>query len=99
MVVSSQITFSKEEIDMVKKLPERIVEDLNAVGLGGRLVYVPLRNRAKTISDQICETMLSTLKARKSISLDEFQNMVSLRTLYRLRTRAMEEFKYLKEKG
>lgn len=83
---------------MGKKLPERIVDDLNAVGLGGRLIYIPLRNRAKTISNEIYEAMICRLKAGKSIDLDEFQNMVSLRTLYKLRTKAIEEYKRLKDK-
>lgn len=84
---------------MGKKLPEKIVEDLNAVGLGGRLIYIPLRNRAKTISDEIYEAMLSRLSSGKMVDLDEFQNMVSLRTLYRLKTKAIEDFARLKEKG
>jgi hypothetical protein len=84
---------------MGKKLPEKIVEDLNAVGLGGRLVYIPLRNRAKTISDEIYEVMTSKLKAGKIIDLDEFQNLVSLRTLYRLKAKAIEEVEHLKKKG
>jgi len=84
---------------MGKKLPERLVEDLNAEGLGGRLIYIPLRNRAKTISDEIYESMTSGLKAGKSIDLDEFRNLVSLRTLYRLKAKAIEEFESLKEKG
>jgi hypothetical protein len=90
---------SKEDIDMVKKLPEQIVEDLNAVGLGGRLIYIPLRNRAKTISDEIYEAMVSRLKEEKSIDLYQFQNMVSMRTLYRLKAKAIEQFELLKEKG
>ncbi|HWR57490.1 MAG TPA: hypothetical protein VN328_01265 [Thermodesulfovibrionales bacterium] len=84
---------------MGKKLPESIVEDLNTAGLGGRLVYVPLRNRAKTISDEIYEAMVAKLKTEKNIDLDEFQNMVSLRTLYRLKTKATEEVERLKGKG
>ena len=82
---------------MGKKLPESLVEDLNAAGLGGRLIYIPLRNRAKTISDEIYQAMLSTLEAGNSINLDEFQNMVSLRTLYRLRKKAIKSFERFKE--
>lgn len=82
---------------MGKRLPERIVEDLNREGLGGRLIYIPLRN--KTVSDEIYETMISRLNAGKGIDLDEFQNMVSLRTLYRLRAKAIGEHESLKEKG
>lgn len=82
----------------MSKVPEGIVKDLNAAGLGGRLVYVPLIGR-KTISDEVYEAMISGLKTGKGIDLDDFQNMVSLRTLYRLRTKAIEEFECLKEKG
>jgi nucleoid DNA-binding protein len=82
---------------MGKKLPEEIVEDLNAAGMGGRLVYIPLRNRAKTLSDKIYETMLNTLKSGKSIELDDFQNMVSLRTLYRLKKKAIKSFESFKQ--
>jgi hypothetical protein len=82
----------------MSKLPDSIVQDLNVVGLGGRLVYVPLLKKKK-ISDEIYEAMISTLKVGKSINLDDFQNMVSLRTLYRIKTKAIEEFERLKEKG
>ena len=81
----------------MSKLPDTIVQDLNAAGLGGRLIYVPLRK--KTISDEICQTMISRLEAGKDIDLDEFQNMVSMRTLYRLKAKAIGEFACLKEKG
>ena len=82
----------------MSKLPDSIVQDLNVAGLGGRLVYVPLL-RKKKISDEIYEAMISTLKACKNINLDDFQNMVSARTLYRLKAKAIEEFERLKEKG
>ena len=81
----------------MSKLPESLVQDLNEAGLGGRLVYVPLVRR--TISDQIYESMISMLKAGESIDLDEFQNMVSLRTLYRLKTKATEDVERSKRKG
>lgn len=74
---------------MGKKLPEEIVRDLNAVGLGGRLVYVPLVK--KTVSDEIYEAMTSMFKVGESINIDNFQNLVNLRTLYRLRTKATAE--------
>lgn len=83
---------------MSKKLPEKIVEELNSAGLGGRLVYVPLRNKARTISDSIYETMIGRLKAGAGIDFDQFQNMVSLRTLYRLKAKAIEEVTISKEK-
>lgn len=82
----------------MSKLPDDIVQDLNAVGLGGRLVYVPLLGR-KTISDEIYDAMISMLKDGKEVDLDAFRNMVSLRTLYRLRTKALEEFGRLKDLG
>ncbi|MGD0884351.1 MAG: hypothetical protein ABSA46_05640 [Thermodesulfovibrionales bacterium] len=81
----------------MSKLPESIVHGLNAVGLGGRLIYVPLVKR--TVSDEIFDAMTSTLMAGKRINLDEFQNMVSLRTLYRLRSKAIEEAERLRKRG
>lgn len=82
---------------MSLRIPENVVDALNDAGLGGRLVYIPLR-RGKNASERVYEQMVERLKAGKCIDLDHYQNQVSLRTLYRLKQKAIDEFKGAHEK-
>lgn len=82
---------------MSLKIPENVVDELNDAGLGGRLVYIPLR-REKNASEKVYEQMLVRLRSGKQIDLDHYQNQVSLRTLYRLKQKAIDEHKGAHEK-
>ncbi len=78
---------------MSLKLPENVIDTLNEAGFGGRYLYVPLIRKEKTHSEQVYEQMLNCLRAGKRIDLDEYQNQVSYRTLYRLKEKALDEHK------
>lgn len=69
------------------KLPEEYIQKLNSLGFGGRLVYVPLAK--KTASDAVYADMLQKARQRKHIDIDEYRNTVSMRTLYRLKKKAI----------
>lgn len=71
---------------MGNKLPDTIVNLLNAEGLGGKILYVPLKK--ETVSDRVYKTMLSELKAGKQVDVNDFKNEVSVKTLYKLREKA-----------
>lgn len=69
-----------------KKLPDAVIDILNAQGLGGKLVYVPLKR--ETTSDRVYAVMLADLQAGKRIDVNDFKNEVSVKTLYKLREKA-----------
>lgn len=75
------------------EIPEPVISELNAAGLGGRLIYIPLRRKERSPSELAYAHMLASLKAGKQIDFDRYQNMVSLRTLYRLKQKAIDEYK------
>lgn len=72
-------------------VPEHIVEELNAAGLGGRLIYIPLLR--KTVSQQVLQQMIERLQSGKQIDFDHYPSTVSVRTLYRLKQKAIETYK------
>ena len=74
------------------RLPNNYIEKLNELGFGGRLIYVPLLR--KTTSDIVYEDMLKRAQQGKHIDLENYRNTVSMRTLYRLKQKAIKEAHY-----
>jgi hypothetical protein len=80
------------------KLPLEIVQRLNDLGRGGRMVYVPLLKASGNTRQVIVASMLDCLKQGLPIDLDEYRGLeISGRTLYRWQEQAIREYKLWKK--
>jgi len=81
-----------------QKMPEQLIQALNDAGLGGRMIYVPIRSLAKSRSDQVLGKMLESLQCGDVINVKDYTRILTTRTIYKIREIAINEFAAIQAK-
>ena len=81
-----------------QKIPEHLIQALNDVGIGGGMIYVPLRSVEKSRSDQVKDKMIESLRRGEVVNVKDYTRIVTVRTCYKQKELAINEFAAIQAK-